>query len=78
MAQRPAHSRADASGLPATTARRGVDLADGVGFEPTSPCGLAVFKTAALSHSATHPAARPVYLILRRAVWCGPPLQFTP
>jgi hypothetical protein len=30
-------------------------LADGVGFEPTNPCGLAVFKTAALSHSATHP-----------------------
>jgi hypothetical protein len=30
-------------------------LADGVGFEPTNPCGLAVFKTAALNHSATHP-----------------------
>ena len=30
-------------------------LADGVGFEPTNPCGLAVFKTAALNRSATHP-----------------------
>ena len=29
--------------------------ADGVGFQPTNPCGLAVFKTAALSRSATHP-----------------------
>jgi hypothetical protein len=31
-------------------------VADGVGFEPTNPCGLAVFKTAALNRSATHPA----------------------
>ncbi len=30
-------------------------LADGVGFEPTNPCGLAVFKTAAFNRSATHP-----------------------
>ena len=39
-------------------------LADGVGFEPTNPCGLAVFKTAALNHSATHPdqAAMPLAL----------------
>ena len=36
------------------TALEGV-LADGVGFEPTNPCGLAVFKTAALNRSATHP-----------------------
>jgi hypothetical protein len=36
-------------------------LADGVGFEPTNPCGLAVFKTAALNHSATHPASRAIY-----------------
>ena len=28
---------------------------DGVGFEPTNPCGLAVFKTAAINRSATHP-----------------------
>jgi hypothetical protein len=32
------------------------EVADGVGFEPTSPFGLAVFKTAALSRSATHPS----------------------
>ena len=30
-------------------------LAEGVGFEPTNPEGLAVFKTAALVHSATPP-----------------------
>ena len=30
-------------------------LAEGVGFEPTVPCSTAVFKTAALSHSATPP-----------------------
>jgi len=33
-----------------------VDLmAEGVGFEPTVPCGTAVFKTAAFDHSATPP-----------------------
>ena len=31
------------------------ELAEGVGFEPTNPCGLAVFKTAALNRSATLP-----------------------
>ena len=31
------------------------DMAEGVGFEPTVPCGTAVFKTAALNHSATPP-----------------------
>ncbi len=30
-------------------------LAEGVGFEPTSPFGEAVFKTAALNHSAIPP-----------------------
>src|SRR5437870_6101576 len=30
-------------------------LAEGVGFEPTEPCGSAVFKTAALDHSAIPP-----------------------
>jgi hypothetical protein len=34
-----------------------VPAADGVGFEPTNPCGLAVFKTAALNRSATHPVS---------------------
>lgn len=31
--------------------------ADGEGFEPPVPCGTAVFKTAAIVHSATHPIA---------------------
>ena len=30
-------------------------MAEGVGFEPTDPCGSAVFKTAAIVHSATPP-----------------------
>jgi hypothetical protein len=30
-------------------------MAEGVGFEPTSPFGEAVFKTAALNHSAIPP-----------------------
>ncbi len=30
-------------------------IADGEGFEPPVPCGTAVFKTAAIVHSATHP-----------------------
>jgi hypothetical protein len=29
--------------------------AERVGFEPTGPCGPAVFKTAAIDHSATSP-----------------------
>src|SRR3990172_5038108 len=33
-------------------------LAEGVGFEPTEPCGSAVFKTAALDHSAIPPLDR--------------------
>ena len=36
-------------GLPAKT------MADGVGFEPTDPCESPVFKTGAISLSATHP-----------------------
>lgn len=31
---------------------------EGVGFEPTRPFGLAVFKTAAIDHSATPPSGR--------------------
>ena len=31
-------------------------LAERVGFEPTSPCGLTVFKTVAIDHSATSPS----------------------
>jgi hypothetical protein len=30
-------------------------LAEGVGFEPTIPCGMPVFKTGAFDHSATPP-----------------------
>ena len=42
-------------------------MADGVGFEPTNPCGLAVFKTAALSRSATHPLTEAISHILPEA-----------
>ena len=37
------------------TGVRRVLLAEGVGFEPTFPCGIPVFKTGALVHSATPP-----------------------
>ena len=37
-----------------------ISLAEGVGFEPTNPGGLAVFKTAAIVHSATPPRAHSV------------------
>lgn len=30
-------------------------VAEGEGFEPPEPCGSAVFKTAAIDHSATLP-----------------------
>ncbi len=30
-------------------------MAEGEGFEPPVPCGTAIFKTAALNHSATLP-----------------------
>ena len=32
-----------------------INLAEGKGFEPPEPCGSAVFKTAAIDHSATLP-----------------------
>ena len=31
-------------------------MAEGVGFEPTMPCGMPVFKTGAIDHSTTPPA----------------------
>lgn len=34
-------------------------MAEGVGFEPTRPFGLTVFKTAAIDHSATLPVPDP-------------------
>ena len=30
-------------------------MAEGVGFEPTMPCGIPVFKTGAIDRSATPP-----------------------
>ncbi|MBP1715532.1 MAG: hypothetical protein H6Q42_3735, partial [Deltaproteobacteria bacterium] len=33
-------------------------LAEGVGFEPTSPFGETVFKTAAIDHSAIPPGKK--------------------
>jgi len=39
----------------AWTSRALSGMAEGVGFEPTVPCSTAVFKTAALNHSATPP-----------------------
>ena len=40
-----------------------VSVAEGVGFEPTDPCGSAVFKTAAIDHSATPPRPRGAHRI---------------
>ncbi len=34
---------------------RGKKMADGVGFEPTETRASAVFKTATINHSDTHP-----------------------
>ena len=36
-------------------------MAEGVGFEPTSPFGEAVFKTAALNHSAIPPLIHAIH-----------------
>ena len=48
------------------------DVAEGEGFEPSSPCGLPVFKTGAINHSAIPP--RGPGETLRRGVilarWC--------
>src|SRR5262249_52775940 len=41
----------------ARNAHRGPALAESEGFEPPSPSGLAVFKTAAFDHSANSPMA---------------------
>ena len=38
-----------------TRVRRQGKLAEGVGFEPTKPCGIPVFKTGAFDRSATPP-----------------------
>jgi hypothetical protein len=39
--------------------RKNMKVAEGEGFEPPEPCGSAVFKTAAIDHSATLPVRRP-------------------
>ena len=39
-------------------------MAEEEGFEPPVPCGTTVFKTAALSHSATPPSGLPAAIIL--------------
>lgn len=36
----------------------GLTLAEAQGFEPWNPCGLPVFKTGAIDHSAKLPRAR--------------------
>ena len=41
-------------------------MAEGVGFEPTSPFGEAVFKTAALNHSAIPPQSYRYALCAKR------------
>jgi hypothetical protein len=45
------------------------NMAEGVGFEPTVPCGTAVFKTAALSHSATPPRLSSNRIADGRSAW---------
>jgi hypothetical protein len=32
-----------------------INMAEGVGFEPTDPCGSPVFKTGAINHSTIPP-----------------------
>ena len=44
-----------------------IELAEGVGFEPTRACALPVFKTGAINHSTTPPGAQRL-LILPREV----------
>ncbi len=65
---------AEAQEVELTPDKRLKSLAEGVGFEPTDACTSAVFKTAAIDHSATlplqvfktralnHPATLPVGL----------------
>ena len=49
-----------------------MELAEGVGFEPTRPFGLPVFKTGAINHSTTPPKisiARSVPSLAGSARW---------
>ena len=52
-------------------ARRANFLAEGVGFEPTSPFGETVFKTAAIDHSAIPPGIRPAGANQNRLIACS-------
>ncbi len=38
-------------------------MADGVGFEPTIPCGILDFESSTFDHSDTHPQTRLLYHI---------------
>jgi hypothetical protein len=47
-------------------------MAEGVGFEPTDPCGSPVFKTGAIDHSAIPPTYlfQTTYIYIRqKVVW---------
>ena len=46
---------------------RQTQLAEGVGFEPTNPLGLTVFKTVAIVHSAI-PPERHTSIVIRGTV----------
>ena len=46
------------NGLPSLKKTFQIPLAEGVGFEPTEPCGSPVFKTGAIDHSTTPPFFR--------------------
>jgi hypothetical protein len=40
-----------------------MEMVEGVGFEPTIPFGMPVFKTGAFDHSATPPSYRSKLLV---------------
>ena len=46
----------------------GITLAEGVGFEPTVPCGTRVFKTLTIDHSDT-PPDRPCLSVEKAEAW---------
>src|SRR5687768_1728593 len=46
---------------PALDSSPTIRLAESEGFEPPSPCGLTVFKTAAFDRSANSPLEKPCY-----------------
>jgi hypothetical protein len=44
-------------------------LAEAQGFEPWNPCGLPVFKTGAIDHSAKLPVGAPLWQNFNAAPW---------